>query len=295
MDDYEYHNSTYSGLHDGESMHRLLASAEEEEYYVDHAVIGVFVLTLALLLMVEVIRHGVHFMLFYTAILNAIQSCLVRLLTVRRTDKTWLMAEDIEVAHYVAIRKEFDRLERKIKHLNPQYMGSLTERAWPTGGNDSQSSSRRESFKSSVSDLALRIRHPRLYRRRNELLTIIRFHELRVHFIECNNLPPNFKVSSYLDRSLRSVLVDFVHISPLAWISVMAIGNLLFYIAGMILNNTHTIPTVEKFLVLTFMSLMVVFVAIMTVLYFKMRYIFYKIQHLQLDNVIDDDRNNTKS
>ena len=69
MNDYEYHNSTFSRRHDGESMHRLLASAEEEEYYVDHAVIGVFVLTLALLLMVEVIRHGVSFPPFFFVVI----------------------------------------------------------------------------------------------------------------------------------------------------------------------------------------------------------------------------------
>ena len=66
MNDYKYHNPTYFGRHDGESMHRLLASAKEEdyyvdhgEYYVDHLSLGVFVLTSGLLLIVEVIRHRV--------------------------------------------------------------------------------------------------------------------------------------------------------------------------------------------------------------------------------------------
>ena len=201
------------------------------------------------------------------------------------------MAEDIEVAHYVAIRKEYDRLERNIQHYRPRYIGSLTERAWPTGsldiGSESQSSSCRESwefFQGAMSDLALSIRHFRLYRRRDELLHIVRFHELRVHFIECNNLPPKFKVSSYLERSLRNVLVDFVHISPLAWISVMAIANLLFFVTAMILNNTRASPGTGKFLLYTFVTLMVLSVASTIVLYFKMRHIVFKIQHMKLSH-----------
>ena len=146
----------------------------------------------------------IHFMLFYTAIFNAIQSCLVRLLSVRRTNKAWLLTEEIEIGHYAAIIKEFDRLERKIKQEKARYIGGISERAWPTvssdGINDSQSSSCWESLHGAMSGIALRIRHPLIYRRRSELLTIIRFHELRVHFIESNSLPPKFKVSSYLER-----------------------------------------------------------------------------------------------
>jgi hypothetical protein len=231
----------------------------------------------------------VHFLLFYTAILNAIQSCLVRLLTVRK-NKTWLLAEGIEAAHYVAIKKEYDRLERNI--TNYSNSGSIAQFAWPTGSlddeeNESQTSFCRkswESFRGAMYDLASRIRHFRLYRRREELLMIIRFHELRVHFIEGNNLPPDFNVSSYLAWSLRSGLVDFVHISPLAWISVMAIANLLFFIVGMILNNTHASPHAEKFLLYTFITLMVLSVASTMALYFKMRYIVFKIQEMKLSH-----------
>ena len=61
-------------------------------------------------------------MLFYTALFNAIQSCLVRLWTVHRTDKSWSKTEDIDIGHYVAIRKEFDRLESK---LNRNSVGSI--------------------------------------------------------------------------------------------------------------------------------------------------------------------------
>ena len=191
----------------------------------------------------EAIFLNVHFMLFFTAIFNALQSCVVRLLTIRKTNKSWLTTEDIEISHYVAVRKDFDRLERQLKTVNPKYMGSLTqrERQPPTDStscdvphqqqqqsSSSSSSTLWKSIKESLSHLALRIRHPRLYRRRDKLLTIVRFHELRAHFIESNNLPAKFQVSTYLDRSLKSDLIDFVHISPVAWISCMATTNFIF-------------------------------------------------------------------
>ena len=228
----------------------------------------------------------IHFMLFYTAIFNAIQSCLVRLLSVRRTNKAWLLTEEIEIGHYAAIIKEFDRLERKIKQEKARYIGGISERAWPTvssdGINDSQSSSCWESLHGAMSGIALRIRHPLIYRRRSELLTIIRFHELRVHFIESNSLPPKFKVSSYLERSLKSALLDFVHISPVTWGIVMATANMLFFIMGMMLNNTESSKRVTDFFMNFFFYGILVFVVIVIVLYLKMRYIFYKIQQLKL-------------
>jgi len=227
-------------------------------------------------------------MLFYTAIFNAIQSCLVRLLSVRRTDKIWLMTEEIEIGHYVAIRREFDRLERKVKQENPRYIGGFAERAWPTVSSnhidDSQASSCWEFLRGAMSDIALRMRHPRLYKRRSELLTIIHFHELRVHFIESNKLPPKFKVSSYLDRSLKSALLDFVHISPVAWGMFMATANMLFFIGGVILNDTEHPTSVREFFINFSFYLISGFVVIVIVLYFKMRYIFYKIQQLKLSD-----------
>jgi hypothetical protein len=71
MIDCEYHNSIYLVNHhddyndDGEgSVHRLLASSSssDEDVYLGYATIGVVVVTLALLFVVDVIRHGVSFM-----------------------------------------------------------------------------------------------------------------------------------------------------------------------------------------------------------------------------------------
>ena len=206
-------------------------------------------------------------MLFYTAVFNAIQSCFVRLLAGRRTDKTWVKTEDIDLGHYVAIRKEFDRLESI-------FSDDISE-------SESDSSCWKH-FQDSCYDLAFKIRHPHLSRRKYELLVPIRFHELRAHFIDSNNLPPKFKVSHYLKRSFTSVLLDFVHISPAAWIMLMATCNLLYYLSGMMLNVTGDGEKVEEFLMYIFFAMMIIFVAFAIILYFKMRSIFSKIMHMKL-------------
>jgi len=81
MSDYEYHNSTtYFDRNDGESMPRLLASAENE-MTLDYAIFSVVVITLALVLLVEVIRRSVscslHFFFHYTFLIIA--ECLTEI------------------------------------------------------------------------------------------------------------------------------------------------------------------------------------------------------------------------
>ena len=133
----------------------------------------------------------VHFMLFYTAVFNAIQSCLVRLLAGRRTDKAWIQTEDIDIGHYVAIRKELDRLESKLQRgdslaasLNNGMQQSSNHRRGSSHMSDFGDSVHEyqtvtcwKSFKGALSNLAFKIRHPHLSRRKEQLLAPIRFHE----------------------------------------------------------------------------------------------------------------------
>lgn len=141
---------------------------------------------------------NVHFLLFYTALFNALQGCLLRILAGLRTDRSWVYTESIDVGYYVAIRKEFDRLETILPRLH-------TKQGISSSSSSSiQSSSYWNSCQRILHDLALGLRQPQLYRRRNTLLRIIRFHELRAHLIDSNDLPPRFRVSQYLKRSLTS-------------------------------------------------------------------------------------------
>jgi hypothetical protein len=189
--------------------------------------------------------------------------------------------EDIDIGHYVAIRKEFDRLENL---MTPRLSHDV---------NENRSSSWWYSFHHEVRDLTSTIHHPMLSRRKNQLLVPIRFHELRAHFIDSNNLPPRFKVSHYLKRSLTSVLLDFVHISPVAWIMLMATANLMYFAAGMILNFSRDEMVVERFFTYCSISMMLGSVAFAFVLYFQMKSIFSKILHMKL--TVDAEEEFTRS
>ena len=217
----------------------------------------------------EVVFIDIHFMLFYTAVINAVQSSLVRVLTTRLTNKQWTMTEDIDIYHYVAIRKEFDRLEEQLQ-LDKSIPASVHD---SINGNDLFPENRKH-FRSMLSDIAFRIRHPYLSSRKKALIVPVRFHELRAHFIESNNLPQKFKVSPYLNLSLTSVLLEFVHISPAAWILLMASTNILYFLSGAILDATGYTGSVTTFMVSVFFSVAALFVVLQFFITMKMKSIF---------------------
>jgi hypothetical protein len=199
-----------------------------------------------------------------------------------RTDKSWVRMEDIDIGHYVAIRKEFDRLDG----MTPRVSGNVKERQ----------ASWWDIPQRALHDLKFTLRHPQtnISRRKDQLLVPIRFHELRAHLIDSNDLPPRFKVSHYLKRSLTNVLLDFVHISPLSWMMLMATTILMYFAAGMILNVSENELEVERFYLCLSISMVACFVATSFVLYFRMKSIFSKILHMKL-TVIDAEDEITRS
>ena len=198
-----------------------------------------------------------------------------------RTDKSWVHTEDIDIGHYVAIRKEFDRLDKMI----PCPSNNVNEK---------QASYWLNSFQRVVCQLTFKIRHPQLSRRKNQLLIPIRFHELRAHLIDSNKLPPRFKVSHYLKRCLTSVLLDFVHVSPVAWIMLMATTNLMYFASGIILSVSKDEKEVDRFFAIIAILMMLCFVSITFALYFHMKSIFSKILHMKL-TVFDAEEEITRS
>jgi hypothetical protein len=108
------------------------------------------------------------------------------------------------------------------------------------------------------------------------------------------SLFPHKTVQQYLKRSLTSVLLDFVHISSAAWIMVMALGILLYYISGIILNVSENEMNVYEFLAWTLGSGVILFLAIAVVLFTKMRSIISKILVMKL-TIEDDDAGKQKN
>lgn len=198
----------------------------------------------------------VHFAIFYTAILNAFQSCLTALFTRRNSTRLWVDTEHLELDHYVEIREEYDLVEQLIHEEDSGRGGKIGK--W-------------------IRNIVLFIRQPGLVSRYQELRVQIRFHELRLHFLESNNLPLNLKVSEYLKRSELGVLIHLVHVSATAWLFLTGGLNLMYFLCGMIGYATGDVDVVGSTLTSTFFALMFAFILVSLLLYYKMRTIFHSV------------------
>ena len=196
----------------------------------------------------------VHFALFYTAIFNAFQSVLCGIFTRRVSNALWVKTEQLELAHYVEIREAFDKASKAYYSLRQTYSSVF---------------SLRRCFNA--------LRQPTLRRRYMKLLLQVRFHELRIQFLESNKLPLNFKVSEYLKRSEEGVLMHMVHVSGTAWLMLTGGFCLIYFAEGLIANITRNPELVSKSMAGIFFGMLLMFIVICIILYFKMRSVFEKI------------------
>jgi hypothetical protein len=196
----------------------------------------------------------VHFALFYTAIFNAFQSTLTAVFATRASNRSWVKTEQLELDHYVEIREEYERLSDIIEG----------EKASGKAG---------KWFRNCM----LFLKRPGLRGRFKELRIQIRFHELRLHFIENHNLPLNIKVSDYLKRSEMGVLIGLVHVSAGAWLLLTGGMNLLYFVLGMIGYSTADVDVLGAAMVGVFFGLLFAFIIVSVVLTYKMESIFQRI------------------
>lgn len=194
----------------------------------------------------------VHFALFYTAIFNAFQSMLCAMATRRVSDKMWVQTEHLELDHYIEIREEFDRVQKAYFAVRKK-VPKVYRKIWTA------------------------IRYPGLRRRYMDLLLQVRFHQLRIHFLENNNLPMTFKVSDYLKRSEETVLMHMVHVDGTAWLLLIGGFNLMYFITGMVANTTGSAEIVGNCLFGMFFSMLIIFNIICFLLYTKMTRVFERI------------------
>lgn len=202
----------------------------------------------------------VHFALFYTAIFNAFQSIMCALATRRASDRLWVQTEHLELDHYVEIREEFDRVSFAYhsQRMNMDHLGKRPRRTLSLWLRNAQSA----------------IRNPGLRSRYLELLVQVRFHQLRIQFLENNNLPLTLKVSDYLKRSEEAVLMHMVHVSGTAWLLLTGAFNLIYFLLGIVANQTGDMEIIGTALAVIFFSVLILFIVICIVLYMKMRSIF---------------------
>ena len=220
---------------------------------------------------VEAVFAKVHFLLFFTAIINALMSVILSFVASRISYKLWVRTEELELNHYIAIREEFSRVER----LLGEYEGS-------SGGTDAPTEYDVLTPKRALTRLMQTLRYPILRRQYDKLLVQVRFHELRVHFLEANDLPLKFKVSDYLVKSELHVFKKCVHISTLAWIMVAAAVNIVYFLMGIVAYASGSQKVVGKAMSWIFIGGCLAFIPISYAIFLKMQWIFAQIMKMKL-------------
>ena len=202
----------------------------------------------------------VHFALFCTAILNALQYSLTSIISTRLSNGLWVKTEQLELDHYVEIREEYDRVQEIV---GLQYTG----------------------YGKWIRNCILFIFRPGLRKRHESLRIQVRFHELRLHFLESNNLSFSLKVSDYLMRSELAILIGLVHVSVTTWVLLIGILNVGYFTFGMIgLSNPGYIAPLVAVL---FFVVVISFILMSLALRWKMRKIFQTVMKTKVIDTSD--------
>ena len=275
----------------------------------------------------ESVFVDVHFVLFYTAIFNALQSVILAVFAHRVSYATWVRTEELELNHYVEIREEFDRVRAELfddsryqqhqSQHNTTTSGNATERSTqPPSTRKSWHSVRRslhrstlefydsngatvwDSIRSSCVGIYYYLKYPRLKAKHDELLVQVRFHEMRVHFLQSYDLPFKLKVSTYLMRSEQQVIKHLIHVSTSAWLWLTGLISVLYFTTGVITDITGDQNSADVTVSVFFFVQMLLFIFISVWLYRGMQSIFMQIMEMKhlwdisSDAADDDDNNN---
>ena len=234
---------------------------------------------------VEKVFANVHFTLFFVAIINAIMSCLLYFFAIHIAEKQWDKLETIDLDHYVAVRKEFEAIS---KHMNA--IKNVKKNAKKDNKGENEDGGQSFEYETSgetgiflklirsspYSILQANVRQV-LDMKYKKLLVQVRFHELRVHFIERYSLDPKFRVSSYLRLCMTDVFTKLVHITTFSWLILLASTNLLFFITGVITTQTKDEDSIPVTLSWVYIGYTVMFVLVSVAVSLKMKNIFFVI------------------
>lgn len=237
----------------------------------------------------EQVFARVHFTFFFTAIFNAFQSAILAIIAVQISKKIWVQTEELQLNHYIAIREEYDRVEAKLE--------KMSSRGYYPHDSTAQDvyQCNMKSLRRLCKAFSQYVRYPALKRRQRKLLVQVRFHELRIHFLNANHLPLKFKVSEYLMQSELHVFKKLVHVSTFAWLSLMAATTLIYFLMGMV-ASVHGNNTVGAALTGIYLGYCILFVLIALVIYQRMTYIFSQIMHKKLiDTTVNEEDENDQT
>lgn len=204
----------------------------------------------------------VHFALFLTAIFNALQYSLASVVSTRFSNALWVKTEQLQLDHYVEIREEFDRVQEII---GSQYADCGK---W-------------------IRNAILFVCRPGLRQRHESLRVQVRFHELRLHFLESNNLSFSLKVSDYLKRSELAILIGLVHVSVTTWVLLIGLLNVGYFIFGIIGYTLQNPGYIAVVIAVLFFVVDISFIFLSWALRWKMHKIFQTVMKTKVIDTSD--------
>ena len=236
---------------------------------------------------VERVFAEVHFTLFFVAIINAIMSCLLYFFATRVAERHWDMLETVDIDHYVAVRRQFDAMEEQLQAIrdSERFSAQGLNHAATADGADEAHSERNKNETNVFFKILNYTKYPLLKANLKQVLDVkykkllvqVRFHELRLHFIESNGLDPKFRVSSYLKLCMNDVFKKLVHISTFSWLTLLACTNLSYFLMGIIASESKDPGSIGTTLSFVYIGYAIAFVLVSLWTAWKMKNIFFKI------------------
>ena len=249
----------------------------------------------------------VHFLLFYTAIVNALFSIITAMIVTRISKQLWIQTELLEIYHYNEIQQTFLQIEKELNALHsskakteitsdnrdlPQSPSSTSDPEVGTKNDASSPDNTSNDVAATLWDdpwtygqMNVRnvytsfmdhIRYPNLKHQYDTLLSQIRFHDLRSHIIGSYQLPKQLKISNYLMRCCeQTVLMKLVNVSSLAWLLLTGAVCIFYFVLGIVFYKFEDQTLIGKSLSIIFIGWMLSFVLLCFVLSNKTKSIFF--------------------
>ena len=221
----------------------------------------------------EHVFADVHFTFFFTAIANAVMTTVLHIWTMHDAMRNWLRLEELNINQYVLLRKNLRDARAELSVHNPKLLELYTERDLQNSANTAGLFFRR------LGSYKLAKKYDKLTEQR-------RFHELRIHMIDANDLPKKFPVAKYLIECLKDVFLSQVHINLLAWLLLMALVEALYYAMGLVTlgcynygDKYHCDRTVGNSLIVVFVTGCVASAVLVLLAYIKMEQVFKQVIH----------------
>lgn len=214
--------------------------------------------------------EGVHYVLFFVAIINALQCCILYYLSIRVAKKNWVQVERIDIDHYIAIRQQFLKIYNELNDENALLQTRATSISYPY----LHIIFNQGLLTTLKKNLYYFFHHPRKLLKYRKLSVQIRFHQLRLQLIETHKLNKKFQISKYLIKCLKSVFISLIEISSMIWLSLLGVVNLLYFICGIISLQTYSLSVGGSMLAFIYILHPFVFIIITLAIYLKVKRVF---------------------